>query len=98
VDSTRRTRDRRSASGLPAAEFSDDDSGGGGEDGGNGGGGSEGGNAGLFKMKASFDALPSNEVDFDLSGGHVSSVVIPKGTKAGEKYHDKGLERDGKRS
>jgi hypothetical protein len=29
-------------------------------------------------------ALPGDEVDFDLPGGHVQSVAIPKGTKPDE--------------
>jgi hypothetical protein len=37
-----------------------------------------------LKVKVSLDSLPGDEVDFDLPGGHVSSVAIPKRVKPGE--------------
>jgi hypothetical protein len=86
--------------GTPAAEISDDDSdadGGSGErnsDGsgsgdecscGDGCGRGEGSDAGMLKkMTVTLDALPGNEVVFDLPAGRESPVAILKGVKQDE--------------
>jgi hypothetical protein len=70
--------------GASAAEVSDDDDGGGGGNGcgiGGGGGGGEDVKSEPFMVQFPLGALPGDEGEFNLSGGCVSSLAIPKGAK-----------------